>query len=375
MIKIRTFPLLNMSVPPDSRPVPVLPLSPMNDKKITYKDAGVDIDAGMESLRRIKEEAKSTFSGAVLTGLGSFGSMFDLGEIIREYSEPVLVQSVDGVGTKLMVARMAGRHDSVGVDIVNHCCNDILCQGAKPLTFLDYIAVESLSPEMVAQLVSGMAQACRDTGVSLVGGETAELPGIYMKGEYDLAGIITGVVEKSKILTGSEIRPGDAVLGLASSGLHTNGYTLARKVFFERLGLTVDSAPAELGRTVGEELLEPHRDYSRVLWPLLQSYPIKALAHITGGGLIDNVPRILPETCDAVIEKKSWEVPPVFRMIAESSGAPEEDLYRSLNMGVGMVIVIPAEHADVLSGELQKAGETVWRLGEIEEGIGKTRLT
>lgn len=349
-------------------------MSPMNDKKITYKDAGVDIDAGMESLRRIKEEAKSTFSGSVLTGLGSFGSMFDLGEIIREYSEPVLVQSVDGVGTKLMVARMAGRHDSVGVDIVNHCCNDILCQGAKPLTFLDYIAVESLSPDMVAQLVSGMAQACRNTGVSLVGGETAELPGIYMKGEYDLAGIITGVVEKSRILTGAEIRPGDAVLGLASSGLHTNGYTLARKVFFERLGLSVDSAPAELGRTVGEELLEPHRDYSRVLWPLLQAYPIKALAHITGGGLIDNVPRVLPETCDAVIEKKSWEVPPVFQIIAQASGAPEEDLFRSLNMGVGMVIVIPAEHADVLSVELQKAGETVWRMGEIEEGIGKTRL-
>lgn len=345
----------------------------MNDS-LTYKSAGVDIDAGMESLRRIKEVVKSTHDKNVLTGLGSFGSLFDLSPILKDYDEPVLVQSVDGVGTKLMVAAMAGRYDTVGVDIVNHCCNDILCQGAKPLTFLDYIAVESLKPDMMEQLVTGMAKACANNGVALVGGETAELPGVYVKGEYDLAGLITGVVEKSRIITGKGIEPSDSILGLPSSGLHTNGYTLARKVFFDKLKLSAESRHDELGRTVGEELLEPHRDYSKVLWPLLQKFPVKGLAHITGGGLIDNVPRVLPDDTDAVISTGAWEIPPVFRVIQEGGGVPMDDMFRSFNMGIGMVVIIAEDEADGFSDAVENLGQNVFRIGKIEKGAGKTRL-
>ena len=346
----------------------------MSDE-ITYKSAGVDIDAGTESLRRIKDRVAKTHNSSVLTGLGSFGSLFDLTPLLEEYDEPVIVQSVDGVGTKLMVATMTGRHDTIGVDIVNHCCNDILCQGARPLTFLDYIAVESLEPSQIEEIVSGMAKACEETGTALVGGETAELPGVYIKGEYDLAGIITGVVEKSKIITGQNIVAGDLVLGLPSSGLHTNGYTLARKVLFDKLKFTVDSTPAELsGESVGEALLEPHRDYSRLLWPLLQTHPVKGLAHITGGGLLDNTPRILPNNVDAVIDKNSWEVPALFKIIQEGGAVPTDDMFRSLNMGVGMVIVIGADRADMLRKELKALGQAVYDLGEIEKGEGKTQL-
>lgn len=342
---------------------------------ITYVSSGVNIDAGAESLRRIKERVSQTHNASVLTGLGSFGSLFDFSQVVKEYDEPVLVQSVDGVGTKLMVATMAGRHDTIGIDIVNHCCNDILCQGAKPLTFLDYIAVESLDPGQIEQIVSGMAKACEETGTALVGGETAELPGVYIKGEYDLAGIITGVVEKSKIITGQDIVEGDVILGLPSSGLHTNGYTLARNVFFDRLKFSIDSTPAELnGRSVGEALLEPHRDYSRLIWPLLQTHPVKGIAHITGGGLLDNIPRILPNGVDAVIEKSSWEIPPLFTMIQNGGDVPESDMFRSLNMGVGMVIVISKNNADSFVNDLEAADETVCNLGEITKGKSKTRL-
>lgn len=344
------------------------------NEAITYKTAGVDIDAGAESLRRIKAAVKATHNDMTLTGLGSFGSLFDLSAVMKEFREPVLVQSADGVGTKLIVARMAGRHDTVGMDIVNHSCNDILCQGAKPLTFLDYIAVESLKPEHIEQLVTGMVKACAANGVALVGGETAELPGTYIKGEYDLAGMITGVVEKSKIITGKSIRPGDMILGLASSGLHTNGYTLARKVFFDRLKMTVDTIPMELGRSVGEELLSPHRDYSRVVWPLLQTHPVKGIAHITGGGLIDNVPRILPDNVDAVIKLGSWDIPPVFVMIREGGDVPSGDMFRTFNMGIGLVMVIAESDAETFARDLRDAGENVFALGRIEAGTGVTRL-
>jgi phosphoribosylformylglycinamidine cyclo-ligase len=262
----------------------------------------------------------------------------------------------------------------VGIDIVNHCLNDILCQGAKGLTFLDYIAVEHLDPKQIEMLVVGMANACKAAGVELVGGETAELPGTYAKNEFDLVGMVTGVVEKSKIIDGSKIAPGDAILGLASSGLHTNGYTMARKVFFDRLGHAVDSHLDELGRSVGEELLSPHKNYSTNLWPLLQTHPVKGLAHITGGGLLDNVPRILGKSLDAVISKSAWEIPPVFRIIAEGSGAPEDEMMRAFNMGVGMVIVIGSDEADSLATALKDAGETVFELGTIEKGQGITRL-
>jgi len=344
------------------------------NKKTTYKDAGVDIDAGMECLERIKSVAKSTHTGAVLSGLGTFGSLYDLKKILEDYKEPVLVQSVDGVGTKLMVANMTGRHDSVGFDIVNHCCNDILCQGAKPLTFLDYIASESLKPAQIEKLVSGMASACRVAGVALVGGETAELPGTYSKGEYDLVGIITGVVEKSKIITGKDISPGDAIVGLASSGLHTNGYTLARKALFEKMGFNVNDTPPGIGRSVGDALMKPHRNYSNALWPLLQDHPVKGLAHITGGGLVDNIPRILPDNTDAVIEKSSWEIPPLFLMIREGAGVPEGDMFRTFNMGIGMVAITGPSETESLKNALEKAGETVYMIGTIEKGSGKVQL-
>lgn len=343
-------------------------------ERITYKTAGVDIDAATESLRRIRGKVKATHGKSVLEGLGSFGSLFDLSSVLKDFDEPVLVQSVDGVGTKLMVANLVGRHDSVGVDIVNHCCDDILCQGARPLTFLDYVAVENLDPSQIEEIVGGMAKACLANGVALVGGETAELPGMYVKGEYDLAGVITGVVEKSKILTGRNIAPGDAIIGLKSSGLHTNGYTLARKVFFGELKLDAGDHVEEFGRTLGEELLEPHRDYSRVLWPLLQNHPVRGLAHITGGGFVDNIPRALPKNVDAVINLDSWIVPPVFRMIQKKGGAPDEDMFRTFNMGIGMVIFIAGDAADKLVSALKNAGEEAIMLGETTKGGGKTIL-
>jgi phosphoribosylformylglycinamidine cyclo-ligase len=344
------------------------------NEPITYKSSGVDIDAGMESLRRIKERVKASHNAAVLTGLGSFGSLFSLKEAFASCVDPVLVQSVDGVGTKLMVAGMAGVYGTVGYDIVNHCCNDILCQGARPLTFLDYIAVERLSPDMIEGLVTGMAEACARNGVALVGGETAELPGTYAPGEFDLVGLVTGVVDREKIITGADIAEGDVILGLPSSGLHTNGYTLARKVIFDRLKLTVDSTVDGIDGTVGGALLAPHRDYSRLLWPLLQYHPVKGLAHITGGGFRDNIPRVLPAGVDAVIERSAWNVPRLFTLIGEGGGVPEEDMFRTFNMGVGMVIVIAPDKAGPLVDALESAGETVYRLGLIEQGTGVTRL-
>ncbi|MBF0291317.1 MAG: phosphoribosylformylglycinamidine cyclo-ligase [Nitrospinae bacterium] len=341
---------------------------------ITYKTAGVDIDAGNESLRRIKNAVKTSHNKMVMTGLGTFGSLYDLSDVVRNYKEPALVQSVDGVGTKLMIARMMNRFDTVGVDLVNHSLNDILCQGARGITFLDYIAVEKLDPSQVEQLVIGMAGACAENGVALVGGETAELPGIYAKGEYDLAGCITGVVEKSKILTGAEITEGDVIVGLKSSGLHTNGYTLARKVLLDKMGFSVDTSRPELGCTVGEALLAPHRDYSKLVWPLLQKHPVKGIAHITGGGFVDNIPRILPNSVTAVIKRSAWEIPPLFRLIQEGGAVPEDDMYRSTNMGIGLVIVIDKNAAPAFVAALSSAGEPPLIIGHIEKGNGVTKL-
>ncbi|MDH4183130.1 MAG: phosphoribosylformylglycinamidine cyclo-ligase [Nitrospinota bacterium] len=343
-------------------------------KPTTYKDAGVDVDAGLESLRRIKQAAASTHGPAVLIGLGSFGSLYDLGAALKDYKSPVLVQSADGVGTKMVVARMMGVYDTVGEDLVNHCSNDILCQGARGLTFLDYIAAQRLEPAVVEKLVEGMARACKKVGLALVGGETAEMPGVYLPGEVDLAGVITGLVEKEDIITGEKIRAGDALLGLRSSGLHTNGYTLARKVLFDTMGHKAQDVAPELGRTIGEALLEPHRDYSRLLLPLLRPYQVSGLAHITGGGLPDNTHRILSGKFDAVIEKSSWETPPLFQMIRHGGAVPEEEMFRAFNMGVGMVIAAPREKADGLAGALEDAGEAVFRLGEIRQGSGKVKL-
>ena len=292
--------------------------------------------------------------------------MFSLAEVATP--ESLLVSSVDSVGTKVMVASMMNRHTTVGQDIVNHCVNDILVQGARPLFFMDYIAADQLLPELIAQLVEGIATACREVGCALIGGEMAELPGMYHPGQYDLVGFVAGVVERDKAVRGDRIAPGDAVIGLSSNGLHTNGYSLARKLFFEVAGLSVDQYVPELGRTIGEELLRVHRCYASSVLPLLGEVEVKGMAHITGGGLPDNLVRALPEGCRAVIERGSWCVPPVFRVIQDLGRVPDEDMYHTFNMGVGYALVVPQDRAEEAASRLSVSGETAYAIGRIEEG-------
>ena len=300
----------------------------------TYAAAGVDIDVAAKAKAFIGEQAKTTYRPEVLSGVGFFGGLFEF----KGYQQPVLVSSVDGVGTKLKIAVALGKHDTVGIDIVNHCVNDILTCGAEPLFFLDYIAMGKLVPEQVAGIASGLAQACREVGCALIGGETAEMPGLYSGADYDLVGFIIGVVEKDKIIMGQTIQAGDAVIGLSSSGLHTNGYSLARKIF----GLDqLNKHYPELGRTLGEELLEPHRCYLHQLKPQLSL--IKGLAHITGGGLVDNVPRVLPQGLAVRVIKRSWTVPPIFKLIQKKGNVDPGEMYRVFNMGIGMVLICAPE--------------------------------
>ena len=320
-----------------------------------YKSSGVDIDAGNETVRRIKRLAKSTFTPAVLSDIGSFGGLFKLDT--SHWREPVLVSSADGVGTKLKVAFMANRHNTIGVDLVNHCVNDILVQGATPLFFLDYLATGRLSPDVAEEVVEGLSRACKDNGCALLGGETAEMPGFYADGEYDVAGFIVGAVDRAHVIDGHSISVGDLLIGLPSSGLHTNGYSLARRVVFDGLGLNIDSHVPDLGETVGDALLRPHRSYLRVIQPLLGKGLIKGLAHITGGGITDNLPRILPEGTSARIVRSSWRVPAVFRWIGEAGSVPEYDLRRTLNMGIGLIIAVAPDKVDALRSALLEAGE------------------
>ena len=314
-----------------------------------YALAGVDVEVANKIKESIAEQAKSTFSSQVLN-FGSFGSMFQF----RGYNEPVLVSSVDGVGTKLKIASLLGKNNTVGMDIVNHCVNDILCCGAEPLFFLDYIAMGKLAPQQVKAIVTGIAQACKEVSCSLIGGETAEMPGIYSQGTYDLVGFIVGVVEKKNIIDGSSITPGDVILGLPSSGLHTNGYSLVRRVF------GIDDNPSclhnfypELGKTLGEELLQPHRCYYAQLKPVLPL--IKGLAHITGGGFMGNIPRILPQGLAAHLKKDSWDIPPIFRLIQEKGSVEEAEMYRVFNMGIGKIIVCSAQQVTKLTAVLPQA--------------------
>ncbi|MFH1994689.1 MAG: phosphoribosylformylglycinamidine cyclo-ligase [Nitrospinota bacterium] len=338
----------------------------MHKKGVTYKDSGVDISAGNESVRRIKPLAKSTHNSSVVTEIGMFGGMYDLGEIVSKYRHPVLVQSIDSVGTKLMIANMMNTHYSIGVDMVAHSCNDILCQGARPITFLDYIAVDKLDPDHVEELFKGMADACRETGMAIIGGEIAELPGVYSKGEYDLVGSVTGIVDRDKIISGKDIVAGDIVVGLASSGLHTNGYSLARKVLFSGAYDAHDKVDG-VG-VLGEVLLEPHRNYTNLVHTLMEAVDIKGIAHITGGGLIENVPRILPEGCSALIDKGAWEVPPIFKLIGEVGNVPKDDLYRTLNMGIGMVLIVSPEDVDRLLKGMSPLDYYYGVIGEIRDG-------
>src|SRR5215213_2425075 len=301
-------------------------------EEISYRDAGVDIDAANEAKERIKRLARSTFTPNVLTEIGSFGGMFRAG--FNEMSEPVLVSSADGVGTKLRVAFMTGIHNTVGYDLVGHCVNDILVQGARPLFFLDYIAAGRLVPDTIAAVIEGLARGCKETGCVLIGGETAEMPGFYAEGEYDVAGFIVGVVDRPRIIDGPGIAPGDLLIGLPSVGLHTNGYSLARKLLFEVAGYEPGTYVEELGRTVSDELLKPHRSYLRAIEGLLDSHVIKGLAHITGGGLLENIPRILPGGTAAEIDAGSWPVLPVFDLLARLGNVAEREMYRTFNMGV-----------------------------------------
>jgi phosphoribosylformylglycinamidine cyclo-ligase len=332
---------------------------------LTYRSAGVDIGAGDEAVRRIRHLAASTKRPEVLGGIGAFASFVSLP---AGYREPVLVSSTDGIGTKLKVAFLADRHDTVGIDLVAMGVNDVLVHGAEPLYFLDYLAVHRVDPARVEAIVSGVAEGCRRAGCALVGGETAEMNELYAPGEYDLAGFAVGVVEKSDIVTGSEVRPGDRVLGLASSGLHSNGYTLARQVIFERLGLTPGDAVPALGRSVADELLEPTRIYVKPVLALLKTVPVLAMAHVTGGGVSLNLPRVLPEGCQAVIDPRAWPVPPIFRIIQEAGRVEDAEMRRTFNMGLGYLLVVRPGDAARAAQTLSAAGERVFDVGEIRAG-------
>jgi phosphoribosylformylglycinamidine cyclo-ligase len=349
-------------MPTKTRPAPARPAP----AKKAYAAAGVDVDLGNQVKSRIHDRVKITHGPEVLGKVGGFGGLFCPN--FKGMKEPVLVSSVDGVGTKLKLAFALDRHDTVGQDLVNHCVNDIAVVGARPLFFLDYIGAERLEPRVFEQLIKGFTKACAEAGCALIGGETAQMPGMYQRGEYDLAGTIVGVVDRAKMIDGSRIRPGDVVIGLASDGLHTNGYSLARKVLFETMGLrTADKLPG-LKKSVGEELLRVHRNYQ----PLLATLPgksVKGLAHVTGGGLVDNLPRILPAECDAVIDTKSWTVPALFQAIAEGGKVDRDEMYQVFNMGIGMVIVAAAKDAGELVAKTK--GKMI---GRIEKGAGKVRL-
>ncbi len=340
-------------------------------KALLYRDAGVDIDEADRAVASIKKFARSTFTPGVLTDIGSFGAMFQL----AKFRKPVLVSSADGVGTKLKIAFLTGRHDSVGEDLVNHCVNDIAVQGAQPLFFLDYFAVGKLDAKVAAAVVSGIALGCRANGCALIGGETAEMPGMYQAGEYDLAGFIVGAAERGELLTGAAIRAGDALIGLPSTGLHTNGYSLARKLLFEVAGYGPNTLLPNVGATVGEALLAPHRSYLKPLRALMAAKLLKGAAHITGGGITDNTPRMLPPGLAAAIDIGSWAVPPFFEELKRIGNIPEDDYRRTFNLGIGMIFTVPAKGAVLAEAALKNLGERPVRIGQvIERKRGRPRV-
>ena len=336
----------------------------MAEGGLTYAGAGVSIDAQNNALKRIKPHLQSTHRPEVLSEVGNFGGLFALGE----YEKPILVSSTDSIGTKLKVAFMTGRHDTVGFDIVAHCGNDILVQGAEPLFFLDYIGTSKLYPEVIEQIVRGVAAGCREIGCALIGGEIAELPELYTMGEYDLVGTIVGVVEKSQLITGSRIAPGDVLVGLDSLGLHTNGFSLARRIVFEVCDYDVDQYIPELGTTIGSELLAYHKSYVKSVLALREHCDIKGIVHITGGGLSDNIIRILPPNCCAEVRKGTWKTPPIFPFLQEKGGVDEAEMYHVFNMGVGLVLVLPPNQIDAATASLRESGESPSLIGEILHG-------
>ena len=334
----------------------------------TYREAGVDIDAGDEFVDRIKPLVRSTFRPEVLTDLGGFGGLFQLQS--KKYKDPVLVSGTDGVGTKLKIAFMMDRHDTVGIDLVAMCVNDIVVSGAEPLFFLDYFATGKLAVPKAQQVVKGIAEGCRQAGCALIGGETAEMPAMYAEGEYDLAGFAVGVVDRSNIIDGKAIKPGDAIVGLASTGLHSNGFSLARHVFFDKAKLTISSRLPELDQPVGEVLLSPTRIYAKQILTLLQEFPIKGIAHITGGGITENLPRVFPEGVRARINRKAWTVPPVFQTLSELGQVNPEEMFRVFNMGIGLILVVPPSSVSAVLTKAAALGDRGWLIGEMVSATG-----
>ncbi|RME39126.1 MAG: phosphoribosylformylglycinamidine cyclo-ligase [Deltaproteobacteria bacterium] len=330
---------------------------------MTYRDAGVDIDAGNRFVELIKPMVKRARRPEVLTDIGGFGGLFSFHA--DKYRNPVLVSSTDGVGTKLKLAFMLDRHDTVGIDLVAMCVNDIIVQGAEPLFFLDYLATGKLAPEKAASIVSGIAEGCVQAGCALIGGETAEMPGMYAEGEYDLAGFTVGVVDNDKIIDGSTTTVGDKVIGIGSTGLHSNGYSLARKVCFEHLRLEPDQTPEGLDRPLGDILLEPTRIYVRTIQNLLRDFTIRGMAHITGGGLLENIPRVLPRHCRVVIDTGAWPKPAIFEFLRRHGNIQPEEMYRTFNYGIGMVLIVPADSASEMIDRLHGLGESAWVIGEV----------
>ncbi len=340
---------------------------------LKYSDSGVNIDAANEALSTIKELVKRTYTDQVLCDIGTFGAMFQLD--LQQYAEPVLVSSVDGVGTKLKLAFMTGKHDTVGIDLVSHCVNDILVQGARPLFFLDYFAVGKLEPAVAVEVVRGLSAGCRYAGCALIGGETAEMPDMYQLGEYDLAGTIVGIVDRARIIDGSAIQEGDIIIGLPSTGLHTNGYSLARKICFEVAGLDVNDPMPGVGRTVAEALMEPHISYAKLMQLVMCMVEVRGMAHITGGGITDNLPRILPEGLAAAIDLNTWTVPPLFRFLQEQGNVAESEMLRTFNMGQGFLFIIPETQAKRLQETMELAGQSYTFIGRITAGDGKVQYT
>lgn len=341
----------------------------MNKASFTYADSGVDIDRAERAKQRIKYLAHRTFTKGVVSEIGGFGGMFAIDR--KKFREPVLVSSVDGVGTKLRVAFQMNVHHTVGGDLVNHCVNDIAVQGAAPLFFMDYLATGALDPEIAAKVVEGIAEACKHNGCALIGGETAEMPGFYPKGEYDLAGFIVGIAEKNRLITGEKVEPGDLLVGLPSYGLHTNGYSLARKLFFEVAGYSPETYVNDLKGKAGEELMKSHKTYWPVLRKLIDGDLVHAMAHITGGGITDNLPRVLPKGCAAVIELGTWPVLPVFNHLQKIGNVAQEEMLRTFNMGIGMVLVVAAKKFKRVQSTVEKLGEKSYLLGRIVKGERK----
>jgi len=344
-----------------------------DEQGLTYRDAGVDIDAGNEAVRRIRRLAVRATRPGVLGEIGGFGGLFHLDP--TRWHDPVLVAGTDGVGTKLKIASALGKHDTVGIDAVAYCVNDVIVQGAEPLFFLDYIGLGSMDPDLVEAIVSGVVEGCRRAGCALLGGETAELPGLYAPGDYDLVGFAVGVVERSRIIDGRAVRPGDALVGIASTGLQASGYSLARKVLVERARLPLDGHLPELGRTLGEELLEPTGIYARPLLHIAREFELRAAANISGGGFIENIPRVLPRGVRAHIRPGSWPVPPIFRLIQRLGGVADAEMYRTFNLGIAMVLVLPPDQVDAACRRLRELGERAYPIGEVIPGDGPPEVS